>query len=305
MKIAVIGAGALGLYYGAMLQKGGYDVHFLLRSDYQAIHDGGLTIYSINGDFHLSQLQVYRSSEQIGVVDVVIVGLKTFSNGDYFPLLESLVGPNTTILTLQNGLGNEEQLAALFGANKIMGGVAFLCSNRGEPGTVHHLGAGRIIVGEFAGSNMERAKEIARMFEHSGVECKATDDLAKARWEKLVWNIPFNGICALLQKPVDFLLANARLRKLVKEIMLEVIAGANASQISQPLPANLADAMISFTENMGAYRPSMMIDRELGRPLELEAIFAIPLERATAGGVPMVRTEELLDLLAAGEMYCQ
>jgi 2-dehydropantoate 2-reductase len=301
MKIAVIGAGALGLYYGAMLQKGGNDVHFLLRSDYEAIRQNGLTVFSINGNFHLPRLQVYRSPEQIGISDLVIVGLKTFSNYSFTSLISPLVGIDTTILTLQNGLGNEEELAIRFGREKVMGGVAFLCSNRGEPGTVHHLGAGRIIMGEFVGPGMERAEKIARIFADSDVECKATGDLARARWEKLVWNIPFNGICALLQKPVDYLLADTRLRKLVKDIMLEVIAGANSQNISQCLPESFADAMITFTEGMGAYRPSMMIDRELNRPLELDAIYAVPLERAMAGGICMSRIEELLALLAAGE----
>ena len=117
MNVAVVGAGALGLYYGAMLQHAGEDLHFLLRRDYEAIAAGGLRVYSINGNFELPRVNSYRTSEEIGVVDLVIIGLKTFANQQYAALIPPLLGKQTKILTLQNGLGNEEQLADLFGAS--------------------------------------------------------------------------------------------------------------------------------------------------------------------------------------------
>lgn len=297
MRIAIVGAGALGLYYGALLQRSGEDVHFLLRRDYDAVVRDGLKVFSVNGDFTLPRVRGYRAPEEIGAVDLVLVGLKTFANDGYAGLIGPLLGDGTQILTLQNGLGNEEALAALFGGERIIGGVAFLCSNRGEPGEVHHLGAGRIVLGEFQRRDPARVERLAAMFVRAGVDCRATDDLKRARWEKLVWNIPFNGLCALLQQPVNTLLVRDACRGLVRELMLEVIAAANAQGLASPIAEGYADSMLEFTDNMGEYRPSMQIDREEGRQLEIGAILRVPQEYGGRQGVAMPRVEMLATLL--------
>lgn len=297
MKIAIVGAGALGLYYGALLQRAGEDVHFLLRRDFEAIVRNGLKVFSTDGDFVLPHVKGYRTPDEIGAADLVLVGLKTFANDRYEELIRPLVGAETRILTLQNGLGNEEALAALFGPERVIGGVAFLCSNRGEPGEVHHLGAGRIILGEFLPRDREWLDHLAALFVRAGVECRATDDLKRARWEKLVWNIPFNGLCALLQQPVNLLLARDASRTLVREIMHEVIAAANAQGLTVPIAPAYADSMLEFTDRMGEYKPSMQIDREEGRPLEIWAIFRTPLAYGSQRGIAMPRVEMLATLL--------
>jgi 2-dehydropantoate 2-reductase len=301
MKIAIIGSGALGLYYGALLQRGGQDVHFLLRRDYDAVVSRGLKIFSINGDFELPKVQGYLSPEDIEPVDLVLVGLKTFANHLFYELISPLIGKKTRILTLQNGLGNEEILADLFGADRIMGGVAFLCSNRGEPGVVHHLGAGRIIIGNYLRESRSNLDAFLRVFKLCGIDCRITDDLQKARWEKLVWNIPFNGLCALLLQTVDRLLAVQSTRNLIREIMLEVIQAANAQNLSSTIQDAYADNMLVFTDNMGVYKPSMQIDREERRKLEINAIFQIPIELGQKLGVGMTKIEMLATLLKQAE----
>ncbi len=297
MKIAVVGAGALGLYYGALLQRSGMDVRFLLRRDFEAITRNGLKVFSINGDFYLPHVKGYREPQEIGPVDLVLVGLKSFANDRYEDLIRPLLGERTQILTLQNGLGNEEALADLFGVERIIGGVAFLCSNRGEPGEVHHLGAGRIILGEYLRCDNGRVEQLSEMFRKTGVDCRTTDDLKRARWEKLVWNIPFNGLCALLLQPVTSLLAYEATRTLVRDLMLEVIAAANVQGLLCPIPEGYADSMLEFTDAMGEYRPSMQIDREEGRPLEISAIFDTPLAYGTQKGIDMPRVGMLATLL--------
>jgi len=302
MKIGIIGSGALGLYYGAMLQRSGQNINFLLRRDYHALQKTGLQVHSCNGDFHLPQISGSLSAQEIGAVDLVIVGLKTISNHHLIDLVRPLLGPETAILTLQNGLGNEDLLAEAFGAERVLGGVAFLCSNRGEPGTVYHLGEGKIILGEFNSGLSQRSCDLAAMLQAAGVPCTAVSDLRRARWEKLVWNIPFNGLCALLEEDVTNLLNHSQSKELVRNLMLEVITGANAQGLEELIDGSgFSQRLISFTENMDHYQPSMLIDRIEGRLLELEAIYAIPLQQAKAVGVNMPRVEMLHILLSYGE----
>jgi 2-dehydropantoate 2-reductase len=301
-RIAVVGSGALGLFYGAMLQRAGQDLHFLLRRDLRAITANGLQVRSIDGDFHLPRVAGYASSREVGVVDLVLVGLKTFANPALVELVAPLVGPATAILTLQNGLGNEELLAEAFGIDAVLGGIAFLCANRGEPGTVLHLGEGRIRLGEAGGGLSARARELAEMFSQAGIPCNAVVDLQRARWEKLVWNIPFNGLCALTGKDVTELLAHPPSARLVENIMNEVVTGANRQKLSEPLEgAKFIPKMLAMTRQMDHYRPSMMLDRLEGRPLELDAIYAIPLQRAKDRGVELPLIEMLYSLLDLGE----
>jgi 2-dehydropantoate 2-reductase len=301
MRIAVVGAGALGLYYGAMLQRAGNDVSFILRRDFEAIKTNGLHVYSVDGDFHLEPVKGYKTASEIGEVDLVIVGLKTFANHMFSELISPLVGRETIIVTLQNGLGNEEALASHFGADRIIGGVAFLCANRGAPGIVHHLGEGRIIIGEYRGNEIGRVSTLAGIFNDSGIPCRAVTELKKARWEKLVWNIPFNGICALTGRTVDILLRHEETRKLIIDIMIEVIEAGNAQDVKEKIKPQFAENLITFSEGLGPYKPSMLIDRMEGRQLELEAIFKIPLTMAKESGVHMPKVEELYALLDLSE----
>lgn len=302
MKIAIIGSGALGLYYGAMLQRAGQEVRFLLRRDFDAISRTGLQVTSPAGNFHLQSVRGFRHPEEMGTVDLIIVGLKTVSNDVLTDLVRPLMGAETAVLTLQNGLGNEEILARAFGPERILGGVAFLCSNRGEPGTVHHLDQGSIRLGEFMGGTSARAERIAALFTAAEVPCQAVGDLRKTRWEKLVWNIPFNGLCALTRRTTDRLLTHSRTREEIVALMNEVVDGANRQGLSAPIEGRPFIArLLELTGGMGPYRPSMMIDRLEGRSLELEAIYGIPLAMAAERGVDMPRVRLLLALLSLEE----
>ena len=171
MRIGVIGSGALGLFYGGLLQRAGHDVHFLLRRDYQAITSSGLKVTSPRGDFLLRQVKGYRNSSEIGPVDLVLIGLKAYANQSLIELVRPLVANETTILTLQNGLGNEELLATAFTAQQIVGGVAFLCCNRGEPGTVHHLDQGAIRIAEFSKRSSNRLEALSNTFNQADIAC--------------------------------------------------------------------------------------------------------------------------------------
>ncbi len=316
MKIGVVGCGALGSYYGAKLCRGAHDVHFLLRSDYEAVRGRGVRVRSPEGDFHVNP-SCARTPGEIGVCDLVLIGLKATANHRFSELIPPLVGPRTAVMTLQNGLGNEEQLAALFGVEKTLGGLCFVCLNRLEPGLIQHLAHGTIVMGEYQRWPEPRTQDIASMFRHAGVPCKVTDNLARAHWEKLVWNIPFNGLGvasaagykALITQPstpdtqpivgpcltTDKLLDNSRWEKLVSELMLEVIAAANA--LGFMLSESLAEKQIEQTRTMGAYKASTLVDFERRQPLEMESLFLEPLRQAQKAGVHMPRLAALCAVL--------
>jgi len=314
MKIAVVGCGALGSYYGAKLCRAGQEVHFLLRSDYEAVRRRGVAIRSKEGDFNVHPKSAQKPGE-IGPVDLVLIGLKTTANAEYPALLPPLVGPQTALLTLQNGLGNEESLAALFPVEQIMGGLCFVCLNRVEAGVIQHLDHGRVVLGEFRRWPEPRTHDIASMFRHAGVPCDVTANLARAHWEKLVWNIPFNGLgvasCAGLDSlnnpqasasaprgpclTTDELLADPQWEGLVRELMTEVVSAANA--LGLKLDETVVDAQITRTRTMGAYRASTLIDFERGRPVELDSLFLEPLRLAGRAGVATPRLEALCAVL--------
>jgi 2-dehydropantoate 2-reductase len=327
MKITVVGCGAVGSYYGARLCRAGQDVHFLLRSDYDAVRRSGVTVRSFEGDFHV-QPKCVRTPDEIGVCDAVLIGLKTTANDQFPKLLPPLVGPQTAVVTLQNGLGNTERLARLFSPEQILSGLCFVCLNRVKPGVIHHMEYGMIVLGEFQRQAGPRTQKLAAMFQAAGVPCKVTDNLARAQWEKLVWNIPFNGLGVagtagyevfatrhppavpkLLSEgwplvtrhspgPVlttDKLLADPRWEKLLRDLMLEVIAAAGG--LGFEIPVAFAENQIERTRTMGAYKASTLLDFERHQPLELESMFLEPLRRAQAAGVPVPRLAALCAVL--------
>jgi len=290
-SFAIIGSGAVGSYYGARLVQGGQDVHFLLRSDYEAVRQNGLTIKSCAGDFDLppDQLQLYRDARDMPQVDWVIVTLKTTNNDQFERLIHPLLKPDTAILTLQNGLGNEDRLALLFGPGRVLGGMAFTCINRQSPGLIDHSAHGLIRLGEYAGRPGARAAHIADLFNRCQIPCDVLDDLQYGRWEKLVWNIPFNGLSTILNQNTEQILATATGERLVRDIMAEVIASARANGVI--MNDDLIDLNITRTREMAGYQTSMQVDRQRGRDLEIEAIIGEPLRSGIARSVanPLIR----------------
>ncbi len=322
MKIAVVGCGAVGSFYGAKLARAGHEVHFLLRSDYDVVRRQGVMIRSPEGDFRVRPRSA-RNPEEIGPAELVLIGLKATANDQFARLLPPLTGPTTILLTLQNGLGNEDQLARLFPAEQIMGGLCFVCLNRIVPGVIQHIGYGQVVLGEFRRAPETRTHDLVGRFCCAGVPCTVSANLAQAHWEKLVWNIPFNGLgvasaagfdayerldfhpaaSPLVSRmaplrpclTTDKLLADGRWARLVRELMLEVIAAARA--LGFAVPDTFADQQIQLTRAMGAYRASTLVDFERGQPLELESLFLEPLRQATQAGVKMPRLAALCLML--------
>ncbi|MDA7916311.1 2-dehydropantoate 2-reductase [Verrucomicrobia bacterium] len=314
MKIAIVGCGALGGFYGAKLLGHSDDIHFLFRSDFETVKQRGLKIRSLDGDFHCRP-RCYQRPEEIGPVDLVIIGLKSIANEHFKDLLTPLVSERTTVLSLQNGLGNTDQLATLFTPGQIMGGLCFVCLNRIEPGLIDHIAHGRITLGEYQRPPEPRTHDIAQLFERSGIPCQVLETLEAGQWEKLVWNIPFNGLgvaaslgLAAFQESKDIdtlpkgapmntkeLLNSASWSELVKALMLEIITVANLYQSG--INNTLADTMIQRTREMGEYKASTVLDFEKGVPMELDSIFFEPLRRAEAKNAPTPILKRLCHVL--------
>jgi 2-dehydropantoate 2-reductase len=292
-NVAIVGSGAVGLYHGGRLAAAGEDVKFLLRSDFSAISEGGLKVESSLGDFQLPQIQAFQTAEEIGPVDLVIVSWKSTANSQLASVLPPLLHTGTQVLTLQNGLGNCEALAEIVGPERVMGGLCFICINRISPGLVRHTSGGRMTLGEMLPDGLGRVAELERRFKAAQIPAVAVADLEKSQWEKLVWNIPFNGL-SIAEGGVttDVLLASPAKEVELRRLMAEVIAAAN--HLGHGLSQELIDLHIDRTRAMGAYRTSSMIDFIEGREVEISPIWRLPMYRAAAAGFVMQHLAGLL-----------
>lgn len=294
-RVAIVGAGAVGCYYGARLLQSGEEVHFLLRSDFDHVRENGLRVTSVAGDFSLAEVPCVRTPEEIGPVDLVIVAWKATANWAAEKILRPLLHDGTAILTLQNGLGNAEYYAEIFGAERVLAGLCFVCINRLSPGVIHHSASGLIRVGEYAPEQAPagRLARIESAFQRANIPCEAVVELEKALWMKLVWNFPFNGY-SIARGGVDtrILLEDMSLEGEVRAVMAEVVACAAA--LGHEIPAGFIDHQIAITKPMGGYRPSSMIDYVEGKPVEVEAIWEAPVKVARRLGMEVPRMEALL-----------
>jgi len=291
-RIAMIGSGAMGCYYGARMAQHGHDVNFLMRADLRHVREYGLKIKSCAGDFTLPQVQAFGSTAEIGPCDLVFIAIKSTANADLANLLPPLLHPGTVIVTLQNGLGNEAHLAPLHRAEQVLGGVCFVCINRIGPGLIDHISDGDVALGEFVGGPRPRTEMISALLNASRIPSCVENSLAVVRWKKLTWNIPFNGL-AIAGGGITTadILGNPGMAAEARALADEAVAAAAA--LGHPLPDGWADYQISRTPAMGPYRPSSMIDYVEGRPVEVEAIWGEPVRQALAAGASIPRMAAL------------
>lgn len=308
LRIGIVGTGAIGGFYGLMLAKAGHNVHFLLRSEYQAVVANGLRLNSaVHGQLHLQPVQAWGDPAEMPPCDWLLVGAKTTSNAQLAPVITRLSRPGARVVLLQNGLAVEEQLRPLLPDNlHLLGGLCFICAHRAAPGVIEHQALGAVNLGYHsgparAGESLAIVEEGAELFRSAGLESVAMADLQQARWQKLVWNVPYNGLSVLLGAGTTRLMSNADSRALILELMREVVQGAAAC--GQVLPEGYPEKLLATTERMPDYLPSMYHDFQHKRPLELQAIYAAPLAAAAAAGceLPKMRMlHQALRFLDAG-----
>ncbi|WP_438481305.1 2-dehydropantoate 2-reductase [Oleiharenicola lentus] len=295
-RIAIIGAGALGCYYGARLAKAGGDVHFLVRSGRAAIMARGIRVKTPTERIHVKKVQTYATAAEIGPCDLVIVTVKATANDALAKILPPLMGPTTLVLTLQNGLGVEEPVAEVVGAEHVLGAICFVGVTRTAFGVVECSFAGLMMLGEFGRPASARTREVAKLLENAGVKCEAQDNLEELRWKKLVWNVPFNGLAiAAGSVTTDVLLADEGLRTLARRLMEEVLEAA--AKFGHHIPRAFMDLQFERTAKLGNYSPSSLGDFVAGKPIEVEEIWGEPVRRAKSVGVPVPRLEMLYALI--------
>jgi len=276
--------GAIGGYYGGRLAHAGLDVHFLSHSDYAYVVERGLQVDSCEGSFHLPHIHAYHSSEDMPQSDVVVVGLKSVNNHVLPELLAPIIKEDTVVVLIQNGIGLEADLQAQFPQLHIVAGLAFICSSKTQPGHVVHECYGSINLGNYS-CPQERFADILADFRKAGIQA-AEVPYAEARWKKAVWNMPFNGMTVALNTSTDRLLKNPATRQLIYDQMMEVVGAANALGI-HALTKEFADKMMQMTDEMVPYSPSMKLDFDFHRPMEVYYLYTRPIMEARKVGFDM------------------
>ena len=291
MKYGIIGVGAIGGYYGSKLAYSGQDVHFLLHSDYQYVKEHGMQVDSCDGSFHLAQVNVYQSAQDMPKCDVVIVGLKTINNHLLPELLTPLLHEGTAVVLIQNGIGVEADVQQMFPDVQLIAGLAFICSAKTEPGRVNHQCYGSINLGNYSCRDEALFNTILNDFTNAGVQA-ASVPYEEARWKKAVWNMPFNGMTVALNTRTDLLLKNPSTRQLIRDLMMEVVGASRALGISGVDEA-FVEKMIAMTDEMTPYSPSMKLDFDFHRKMEIYYLYTRPIEMAREAGFRMSKLEML------------
>lgn len=271
MRIAMMGAGGVGGYFGGRLAASGCDVTFIARGRHlEAIRNNGLRIDSRDvGDATIDPAVATDSPADVGVVDYVIVGVKLWDTEDVGRAIAPMVAPDTTVLSLQNGVECDETLASVVGAKHLIGGVAFIASSIREPGVIEHIGTmQRVVVGERAGGSSRRVELLHEMMLQAGITAEVSDDIERTIWEKFVFLVGLSATTTMLRTTLGPIREDPEKRKLLLNIMRETVAVGRAKGID--LPEDYADDRLAFADGLPAdMTSSMHHDLKAGNRLEV------------------------------------
>jgi 2-dehydropantoate 2-reductase len=269
MKIAVVGAGGVGGYFGARLASAGADVAFVARGAHlEAMRTKGLKVLSPLGDIHLERVNATEDPESIGPVDVVLFAVKLYDTETASARLGPLIGPDTVVVTLQNGVDSVDMLAAAVGRTHVAGGAAHVFAVIAEPGVIRHTALDLIITGELDGVRTPRLEKLQELAREAGFECRLSGQIEMEIWLKFVRLSAFSGMTAVTRSPLGVIREDPDLLAMLQAAVMEGMAVAHAKQIQ--FPANALDEMFAHMATMPAQsKSSMLEDLERGRRLEL------------------------------------
>lgn len=289
LDIAIIGTGGIGAYYGARLAKAGHRVHFLLNSEYNHVKEHGLIVESHYGDFSIKEPLVYNNVNNMPACDLVCIAVKAVANPKVFPTLKPVMKEGGSIILMQNGFGDEQTLKEMYPDQHLFGGLCFICSFREGPGRIRHTDYGAITLAALDKDDAGLLAQWVRVFRDAGVDTVEIVDLMLARWKKLVWNVPYNGLTVILNCMTDELATKPSMLALTRAMMEEVLEAAKACGVE--IKPRFVDDMIQSTINMEPYNPSMRLDYLAGRPMEIDAIYGNVCAYADKHGYDMRYTK--------------
>lgn len=301
---SVIGAGAVGGYYGARLADAGHEVTFVFQNDADYIREHGFKIASPLGDIDLKNPLCVKQATDLAPADVVIVALKATVNPVIAPMIVQALKPNGTVLLIQNGI-NCEQLYAehLSEDQSVVGAIALIAAERTERNKVEHYSLGSLNIGRYLDGYKtapadDALKQLASTFVDAGVPVNVEDSLLTARWQKLLWNSSFNPISVLADRNSKEMTEEPHCAELVKRVMDEVLAAARADGCTALTEAD-NEMMFQSSVHMEPYDPSMKVDFDHGRIMEADAILGEPIRRAQANGTPTPNLQVIYDLISS------
>lgn len=294
MNVAVFGAGGVGGYFGGRLAQAGADVHLIARGDHlRALRRDGLRVESVRADFAVD-LPATDDPGDVGPCDVVLLCVKSFDTDTAVDAMGPLLGDDTAVLSLQNGVGNEETLVAQLGRGHAMGGVAYIFSTIKEPGVIEHTGGpAEIIFGELDGDRSRRAQRFLEWCDRApGMDGTLSADIWVDLWEKYVFICAESGVTAAIRRPIGEIRAVEESWTLYEALLHEAVAVAGAEGVD--LPRETVDDWLLFARDLepDTYS-SLHYDMTNGKPMELEALHGTLVEKADEHGVEVPRTETI------------
>jgi 2-dehydropantoate 2-reductase len=306
MRIAVMGAGAVGAYFGAKLSASGNNVIFLARGAHlDALRRDGLRVDSPAGNLRIQNALFTNDPGEVAAVDLILFCVKSYDTDAAVGALAPMMGHATTILSLQNGVDNADKIAACWGETRTLAGVVYLGSQLVGPGMIKHSAGGRIVFGELDGSVGDRTKTIEQALTAAQIPCEISKYIRNAQWRKLLWNAPLCAISCLTRTTVKEIIESDSLRRLAVDCMNEVREAARTQNVD--LEPELLDETLNFSKTLGNFKPSMLQDLEARKPLEYEAFngIVVRLLRQAGAAAPVNQvfygTLEYLDKKIRGE----
>lgn len=298
MKIAVIGAGGLGGYFGARLASTGHEVTFVARGDHlNAMRTGGLRVESAKGDLHLKSVHATDDISGIGPVDIVMVAVKLWDTESVAVQLKGLIGPETAVVSFQNGVDKDIILSNALGTKAVIGGICYIAAEIREPGVIRHTGTmQKLVFGELDGSVTKRVEAFHAACEGAGIDAQISNDIRRLTWEKFVFLVGLSGTTTSIRTPIGPIRQNDRTRAFLHDTMREVVAVGRAHDIG--LAPDFADDRLAFCDTLPAEMSSSMHgDLKRGNRLELEWLSGAVVRMAAAKDLHAPCNRAILDIL--------